>query len=150
MAEEDVDMNVVEHLMNFGITQRTAQWVMQGGGGIDSLEELKGMWGNLRAYGKGAKQVHAHVHELYSPPRVNSMVERMRLVPGLSLDLTTVDPEDNCPWDFNVQAKRDKAERLIKGKRAVLLVVSPMCAAFSRLQNLNFPKMEPTRVKGDS
>ena len=96
---------------------------------------------------KGSSCIKAHVHELYSPPRVNSMVERMQLVPGLSLDLTTTDPEDNRPWDFYCEDKRKKAEAIVKGKKAMLLVVSPMRSAFSRLQNLNFHKTDPKRVE---
>ena len=75
------------------------------------------------------------------------MVERMGLIPGLSLDLTTCDPEDNMPWDFNKQDKREKAEAMVKAKSSLLLIVSPMCAAFSALQRLNFPRMPASRVK---
>ena len=53
------------------------------------------------------------------------------------VDLTVVDPDDGQPWDFNVKAKRDKAERIIADGRAMLLIGSPMCSAFSQLQTLN-------------
>ena len=75
------------------------------------------------------------------------MVERLGMIPGMSLDLTTVDPEDNLPWDFNEKSKRDKAEALVKSKCSLLLVVSPMCAAFSQIQRLNFPHMAADKVK---
>ena len=75
------------------------------------------------------------------------MIERMGLIPGLSLDLTTNGPEDNMPWDFNKQDKRDKAEAMVKAKSSLLLVVSPMCSAFSALQRLNFPRMSAAKVK---
>lgn len=51
------------------------------------------------------------------------------------------------PWDFNRREKRDKAENLIREKSAMLLIGSPMCAAFSQLQNLNFRRMNPEKVK---
>ena len=45
-------------------------------------------------YGNGGRAVKSHVNELYSPSRVDSMVERMGLLPGMSLDLTINDPVD--------------------------------------------------------
>ena len=46
------------------------------------------------------------VGEIYSPERVTTVASRMRLIPGLALDLTTVDPEDGEPWDFDKLVKR--------------------------------------------
>ena len=46
--------------------------------------------------------------EFYSPERVNTVAERMKLVPGLSLDLTNCDPDDGEPWDFDKLEKRNK------------------------------------------
>ena len=37
------------------------------------------------------------VMELYSPVRVNGIASRLGIVPGLSLDLTTNDPDDGQP-----------------------------------------------------
>ena len=51
------------------------------------------------------------------------------------------------PWDFDDPKKREKAERMVKGKSSLLIVVSPMCSAFSRLQQLNYPKMDPDKVR---
>ena len=59
----------------------------------------------------------------------------MGVIPGLAMDLTTRDERGN-PWDFNCCVMRAKANKLIKLSAAVLLAVSPMCAAFSRLQTL--------------
>ena len=55
------------------------------------------------------------------------------LIPGLSLDLTENDV-DGQPWDFNIKEKRDKAKRLISEKKALLVIGSPMCSAFSQIQ----------------
>ena len=74
------------------------------------------------------------------------MAQRMRMIPGLALDLTVNDPEDDKPWDFNDEEKRNKAKKLIGERRAVLLVGSPMCSAFSQIQNLNFAKMTEEQV----
>ncbi len=74
------------------------------------------------------------------------MAEKLGLVSGLSLDLT-VNDTDGEPWDFNVKEKRDKAERLIRSKKALLLIGSPMCTAFSQLQHLNFSKMSKHEIE---
>ena len=92
-----------------------------------------------------AQEVKVMLHEVYSPPRVNQMAERLGLIPGLSLDLT-VNDTDGQPWDFNVKEKRDKAEALIKNKQALLLIGSPMCTAFSSLQKMNFARMTKEQV----
>jgi len=34
-------------------------------------------------------------------------------------------------WDFNIEEKRVKAEKMIKGKKALLLIGIPFCSAFS-------------------
>ena len=34
------------------------------------------------------------MHEIYAPVRVNEVVKQTGLTPGISLDLTTVDPDD--------------------------------------------------------
>ncbi len=46
----------------------------------------------------------------------------MGLLPGWSLDLTTVDPDDGRPWDFSIQEKRDKAEQMIKDRKGILVI----------------------------
>jgi hypothetical protein len=112
-----------------------------------AMDEVKKEWGNIRPCGNGAGRIKHLITEVYSPPRVNSMIERMGLVPGLSLDLTIVDPEDGRLWDFNQKDKREKAKALVKSGSGLLLIVSPMCAAFSRLQNLNFCRMSKEQVK---
>ena len=46
-----------------------------------------------------------HVMEMYSPVRVTGMAERLGLIPGMAMDLTTTDPEDGNPWDFDNKDK---------------------------------------------
>ena len=82
-----------------------------------------------------------HVVEVYSPPRVTDMAEQWGLVPGLAMDITTVDPTDGEPWDFNVPEKARKAEAYVREAKPLLLVGSPVCTAFSQLQTLNRSKM---------
>ena len=84
--------------------------------------------------------------EVYSPKRVNGIGELMGLAPGMSLDLTENDV-DGLPWDFNNPAKRAKAEQLVRSKKALLLIGSPMCSAFSQIQGINFCRMSPTEIE---
>ena len=52
------------------------------------------------------------VSETYSPPRVTAEFRRQRrphLAPGFAFDPTTDDPDDDTPWDFSKQEKREKA-----------------------------------------
>ena len=57
------------------------------------------------------ENIGSAITEIYSPPRINAIAEMWKLLPGWSLDLTTVDPEDGQTWDFTKQDKRDKDER---------------------------------------
>ena len=59
------------------------------------------------------------------------------LLPGWSIDFTIDDPDDGKPWDFNCQEKRDKAERMVKDKKGLLIIGSPLCSASSHLGTLN-------------
>lgn len=86
------------------------------------------------------------IHEIYSPKRVNGLCQKLGLVPGMSLDLTTSD-HDGRPWDFNDPVMRYRAEEMVRKKKALLIVGSPMCTAFSQLQNINFCKMSPEDVR---
>ena len=62
------------------------------------------------------------------------------------MDLTTYDEHGN-PWDFNNATMRQKAKAIVKSKAALLLVVSPMCSAFSRLQTFNIKRLGTDKVK---
>ena len=87
------------------------------------------------------------IMEVVSPVRVNGMASRLGLIPGMSLDLTGNDPEDGLPWDFNTPDKRNKVLDMVLGKKALLVIGSPMCKAFSRLQRWSFKRMRPDKVE---
>ena len=95
----------------------------------------------LEMYGAGS-----HDTEVYSPPRVTAWAERMRMVPGLALDLTCVDPDDGKPWDFNDPDKADKVRRIVQQDKPLLLIGSPMCSAFSQMNRINFARMSKEDV----
>ena len=48
-----------------------------------------------------------------------------------------VDPDDGKAWDFNDEEKRRKAKALVTRDRPSLLIGTPMCTAFSILQNMS-------------
>ena len=79
------------------------------------------------------------VSETYSRPRVTVYATLLGLSPGFASDLAVVDPEDGMPWDSDVPAKRTKALHRVHEKPK-LLTGSPMCTAFSLLQNLSKDK----------
>ena len=73
----------------------------------------------LQLYGEGVK---FHVHEFYTPKRVNAWAELLGKLPGVSFDLATVAPDDGQPWDFNNPEKPFKAEEIIRTPKALFLV----------------------------
>ena len=56
-------------------------------------------------------------------------------------------PDDGKPWDFNDPAKAAKAKRIIEDTKPLLLTGSPMCAAFSQMNNINFSRMSEEDVR---
>ena len=60
-----------------------------------------------------------------------------RLKPGWSLDLTTDDPETGKPWNLVDGKIRAKATKLINEGKPFCVILSPMCTAFSTMQNIN-------------
>ncbi len=90
------------------------------------------------------------VSEIYSPPRITTELRRGRykyLAPGLAFDVTVKDPDDGQPWDFTRRDKREKARRLIREYKPLLLIGSPMCTAFSTFQNINVSKFKDPEAK---
>ena len=81
-----------------------------------------------------AKGYRRLVSEIYSPPRVTKEIKQGRyhsLALGFAFDITVDDPEDGQPWDFSVRSKREKAHRLLRDQKPILLIGSPMCTQFS-------------------
>ena len=90
------------------------------------------------------------VSEIYSPPRVTrmaSMLPSLKLLPGYAMDITTEDPDDRQPWDFDCAAKRDKARRLLREQKPLFLIGSPMCTAWCTWQRLNRLGRDPETCK---
>ena len=72
----------------------------------------------------------ADVAEIFSPDRVTARAAQFGLVPGLALDLRT-------GWDLNDSRHVAALWRYLKAAKPQLVVGSPECAPFSRLQTLN-------------
>ena len=86
------------------------------------------------------------VAEIYSPPRVTETAKKMGLRAGWALDITTSDV-DGRAWDFNQLEMRNRTVRKLVRDKPILLVGSPMCKAFSQLNNINYSKMLKEEVE---
>ena len=76
----------------------------------------------------------------------NHVLRNLNIDGLCAFDLRTSKP-DGEPWDFSRKSDRKMALQYIKEKKPSWIVGSPPCTAFSRLQGLNFPKMDPLRVE---
>jgi hypothetical protein len=83
----------------------------------------------------GDEENRGIIIDSHSAPRIGAVAGVWDLLPGWSLDLTVNDPDDGEPWDFNMQEKRDKAESIIKGKKALLVIGSPLYSAIGQVKN---------------
>ena len=80
------------------------------------------------------------VSEIYSPPRITKELKKgqwSHLAPGIVLDLTVNDPLDGKPWDFDIEAKREKARRNVRDHKPFVVSESPTRTTFSTWQVLN-------------
>ena len=97
-----------------------------------------------RAAMRGTRR--AVISERYYPPRVrqmSKMAPACACAPGVALDLTTNDPQDNRPWDFSILSKRERARRLLDHQKPMCLIGSPPCTRFSSLQRSNDVHLTP-------
>ena len=80
------------------------------------------------------------VAELYSPPRVTATLPKLGLAAGSTFDLHA--DEAGVAWDFTRPSDRKRAWDRLRAEEPFLVVGSPPCTMFSRLQlNLNARKM---------
>ncbi len=92
------------------------------------------------------------VSEVYSPPRVTEALRRLannELAPGVALDLTTTDPDDGKPWDFDTAEKRLKARKLFAEQKPLFLIGSPCCTRWCTWQALNDTFKDPDVARRD-
>ena len=89
-------------------------------------------------------RLRAIVSEIYSPPRVTraaKLLPSLGLLPGLALDVTTVNAKGE-PWNFDEEETQREAEALIDESEPWILIGSPMCTAFCTWQYLNAHKRD--------
>ena len=96
----------------------------------------------------------ADVAELYSQPRIAQEAAIRRyggtdLTAGWSLDLTMRDPSTNEPWDLSKKNVQDRVRKMVVDSKPFMLVGSPPCTPFSRLQELSAPKRDPKIVEAE-
>ena len=129
---EDHEMTaIIDILQTLGVDEeeanRSSAWIMR-----ISSQPMNPTF--VEVYGCG-NVVHAANHAL-----------RILNVEGLdAFDLRTSKPNGDA-WDFPRKSDRKQALLFIQEKKPGWLIGSPPCTAFSRLQGLNFPKMDPARV----
>ena len=143
--EEKEDEEMISVLEALGIESNIGKWVAKGKADSEAEKELQKKWNKIMLYGRGKKTIKKQVVDRASEAKC--MMERVGLVPGLVADFTTNDPSDDRPWDFSKEEKREKARRIVEGKGAMMIVVSPMCEAFARLHEINFDRQDPKEVR---
>ncbi len=72
----------------------------------------------------------ADVTEIFSPERVASVCREFGLEPGLSMDIKS-------GYDFDSKKDRDRCWEALEHDKLTLVIGSPPCTLFSRLQELN-------------
>jgi len=90
------------------------------------------------------------VTEVYSPPRVAALAAEMPslgILPGYSFDIRCNDPDDGLPWDLSLNAKRDKALRLVREQRPLFVIGSPCCTNYCSWQHLNKLKWDAETIR---
>ena len=70
------------------------------------------------------RDIGAAVKEIYTPIRANGVAEKLGLIQGMSLDLTTTDGNGD-PWDFNVKRVKDKPEKILRNKGRIIVNRKP-------------------------
>ena len=76
------------------------------------------------------------ITEVYSPARVTKLCERYGLIPGDSFDLRT-------GYDLSDPQTQARVVRRVNETKPKLLIGSPPCTMFSRLQQLNIHVQGP-------
>ena len=84
------------------------------------------------------------VSEVFSRPRVALEAPGFGFDQGFSLHCRANGPDDNMPWDFNIEEKRGKARRKVDAEKPIILIGSPPRSPFGKLQELSRVEQEGT------
>ena len=86
------------------------------------------------------------VAEVYSPPRMTDMAQKLSMRPGSVIDLRATD-EDGRPYDLSRPEVRARVIKKIREEKPWLVVLSAPCTEFSTLQAWNVSKRDPIEAK---
>ena len=92
------------------------------------------------------EEMYNDISEVFSPPRVVTIAQRSGLRGGWSID-KIVEKEPGVKWDLTVKSHQDEVLKLIKATEPGLIVGSPPCSWYSRMMQLNWPKISNRRKK---
>ena len=81
------------------------------------------------------------VSEIFSAPRVCSIAKEKGRKPGFSIDIAQEDAVTGKSWDLSKQRDQSMLWGLLRRRRSRLLIASPPCKTFSRLQFLRKTQM---------
>lgn len=116
-----------------------------------TLSILAALGADPKSFRRGKKQtVTQMVTEIYLPPRVTEMLRHMsnhNLTPGLALDLTTYDPDDEAPRDLSIKEKHEKALGKIRRDKPLFVIGSPPCARWCTWQRVNNVRKDPDEIR---
>ena len=97
-----------------------------------------------------AQPLHPTFVEMYGCGNIvhaaNHVLRNLNVDGLATFDLRTARP-DGRAWNFSRKSDRKMAIEYIKDKKPSWVIGSPPCTAFSRLQGLNYYKMDPEKVK---
>jgi hypothetical protein len=95
-------------------------------------------------HGVSPEMAKAKVVELYSPPRVTKELGRVRslyLSAGSTFDL--IADASGKVWNFLLAEDRARCRRQLAKEKPYLVIGSPPCTQYTRLQNLNRNRVDP-------
>ena len=94
LDHEDLEISEVRQCLNMlGFCGEVVNWLL--GTNMDIIREVNEIRRAVRLYGKGQQIVQSHVSAAYSPVRATGMADKIGLIPGLAMDLTTHDEHGN-------------------------------------------------------
>ena len=134
-AESGVKRKAEEEIVDVDDLVRSAE-------ATDSLKErsvqaLSELLDSYEAAKTVAQLAAMDVIEVFSPQRLNTMVERFGLRKGAAIDLEEVKPDGSDFWDLDRMEDFEQVMDLIAVEQPWLLTSSPPCTTFSSLRRLS-------------
>ena len=98
----------------------------------------------LARHDRGRNPQHVDFAELFSPPRIAPVAQKLglKIDPDNVFDLT-------AGWDVKKKQARQKFRKFQTKRRPKMLMCSPICKPFSAWRHINHPKMDPRKLRLD-